>query len=242
MSEKKSVPESKGLSLLLELVPDSATAEQIYFYIWSQEKVIADLLKAPEGYNLNIIKLVRDWIVQDIDNPIDYDELIKLRPLAFTKDHFRNLFRYGTNREVILSVEARGIIQNVLDIDIPENFNQFMSAVYRYPLYLQYALAITYFLYVKNSFFSDYTFLNFVYDGPDPPKVTDSVKGRWAKWETTRPWILGSLKDKFVIKPPEIHPLPHFTINSNTRKPATIKIKGHKTAGRGIRMSNKKNI
>lgn len=174
------------LEPILNLIPTTATDEQIYFYIWTLEDSIANRVPVPAYFNPKCVDVLRNWITEK--DPRDFAAIPKLRPLTYKTIHFQDLFKFASNRKNIFTRDAITKIEGMLDCSIPNILCYFLDKLKSYPVYQQYAIAISYFLHIDGSFRNTNTFLNFICDGPSPP----GGRANWNAWKAT-PCIAASL-------------------------------------------------
>ncbi len=158
---------------LLEDIPAASTVDEIYFYIWSQ----TELLPIPKSYNIKCVEILINWFTID-----DIDLMLKLRPLAYKSEDFQDLYKNALNRKVIFRDAEIARIDEILGLSIPDTLYNFVDWVKSIPIYIQYALVVTYFMRIPNAFFGEKIFIEYVCNGPHPPPSDESLRTRWKTW------------------------------------------------------------
>ena len=147
------------LASVLNAIPDNATDEQIYFYIWAQGEEMYDRVPIPNKLDTQCVEILRKWIISD--NEYDFKSLLTLRPLAYDSGHFQDLFKLGTNRKQIFTNDNIEMIETLFGKKVPNILYYFLQTVRNYPIYQQYALAVIFFLHIDHAYNNDQLFLKF---------------------------------------------------------------------------------
>ncbi len=242
MALRKQLAAQDELVPVLDLIPDTATDEQIYFYIWLQKESIASQVPIPANFNQKCIRILQNWLA-DEEESRDFKSILKLRPLAYKPVHFQELFKFAVNRANIFTPETIKKIEIMLDFTTPSILRYLLNELQTYPVYQQYALVVTYFLRIEGSFWNRKVFLNFISNGPAPPAAeNETIRTRWGNWESSASRIaMPSLPTSItapVKGPPGLHttrpqrvarPVTHAGISINsTRRQTRIGIRTQK--------------